>query len=231
MNNFHKTRFLLSAMAAALALLGVSAYAEDVAHKTDPFGRRMPELTAEWWQLVASLPAANHPLLDTSGAFCAVGQRGPIWFLFGTFVGNATRACTLPENKALFFPVINSIDLNVTNQTVKDLRGELAPCFDAVTELSVEVDGKPLKRLLRRNRVQSVPFEVTLPPDNLFGLAPGIYSPAVDDGFYVMLEPLETGTHTVHFSGAVPAGIQGCITGGFGVDVTYTLNVVPIQLK
>lgn len=215
----------------ALALPGLDVQADEISHQTDPFGRKLSELSAEWWQLVTSLPTDINPLLDTTGERCAIGQRGSIWFLFGTFAGSATRTCTVPENKALFFPVINSIDLNVTNQTVQELRAELEPCFDAVNQLSAEVDGTPLRILQRKNRVRSVPFEVTLPPGNLFGLAPAVYSPAVDDGFYVLLEPLELGPHTLRFSGTMPPNVPGCInSGGVSVDVKYHLNVVAVQL-
>ena len=72
-------------------------------------------------------------------------------------------------------------------------------------------------------------FAVTLPADNLFGIDAGTYSPAIDDGFYVMLKPLSVGTHALHFKGAS----SGCplIGGPFGVDVTYNLTVVPVSLK
>ena len=59
-------------------------------------------------------------------------------------------------------------------------------------------------------------------------LDPGTYSPAIDDGFYVMLRPLGIGTHTLHFEGAS----AGCsLSGPFSVDVTYNLTIVPVSLK
>src|SRR5262245_20854043 len=84
---------------------------------TTPFGKKLREWSAEWWQFVLSIPASENPLLDDTGQKCAVGQRGPVWFLVGTTGGPVTRACSLPEGKALFFPVLNLVDFNVTNQT------------------------------------------------------------------------------------------------------------------
>ena len=46
----------------------------------------------------------------------------------------------------------------------------------------------------------------------------------IDDGFYVMLKPLEVGHHTLRFRGQIPAV-------GFAVDVTYHLDVVPTTLE
>jgi hypothetical protein len=83
--------------------------------------------------------------------------------------------------------------------------------------------------LEKKFRVQSQVFDITLPTDNLFGIDPGTYSPAIDDGFYVMLKPLSVGTHTLHFESA--SGGCPLIGGPFGVDVTYDLTVVPVSLE
>jgi hypothetical protein len=106
-----------------------------------------------------------------------------------------------------------------------------AAFVDEATNLSVEVDGEAIKNL---RRVQSQVFEVALPEDNVFdapctdaglGNVPaGIYSPAVDDGFYVRLNPLAVGTHTLHIQSENPDA-------GFVLDVTYHLTVVPVVQK
>ena len=116
------------------------------------------ELSAEWQQWALSIPTPVNPLLDTTGANCMVGQRGSVWFLAGTFFGGTvTRACDVPEGKRLFFPVVNSVNINSpnvcgqdsTDLSVQDLRALNAACIDAATNLSVEVDGKTLKHLQR----------------------------------------------------------------------------------
>jgi hypothetical protein len=63
-------------------------------------------------------------------------------------------------------------------------------------------------------------------------LPPGTYSPAVDDGSYVMLKPLPIGAHTVHITatrGACP--LDAPDNPGFSQDVTYDLTVVPVSLQ
>ena len=107
------------------------------------------------------------------------------------------------------------------------MRASAAAFIDGATNLSVKVDGKAIKNL---PRVQSQVFEVAVPEENVFdapclGNAPaGIYSPAVDDGFYVRLNPLQIGNHTLHFHAENPSQ-------GFTLDVTYNLTVVPVLLK
>ena len=97
------------------------------------------------------------------------------------------------------------------------------------TNLSVAVDGIAIKNL---RRVRSHVFSVALPEDNVFdspcagfgGVPGGIYSPAVDDGFYVLLNPLRVGRHTLHFHADNSSQ-------GFAQDVTYDLSVVAVSLK
>jgi hypothetical protein len=216
-------------------LMPTSAAVADTPHIVVPpnsnaYGTKFSEWSAQWWQFVLSFPASENPLFDPDGSRCMIGQRGPVWFLVGWFgPGAATRACSVPDGAALFFPVLNVVDVNTTTQTAPELRAETAPCIDATTLLSVTVDGVSVPDLRKKFRVQSEVFDITLPADNLFGLPAGTYSPAIDDGFYVMLRPLGVGSHTVHFQGAS----AGCplIGGGFSVDVTYNLTVVPVSLE
>jgi len=194
-------------------------------------------LTAEWWQWVASIPAAENPTLDTTGASCMVGQRGSIWFLAGVSGGGtAVLTCSVPNGTTLFFPVINSVYFNTPDCeqdgqsfTVKQLRRMVKPLIDHARNLSVEVDNVKINNLLER--VQSEPFAATFPQENFFGpdgcgvgqpLPAGIYSPSVDDGYYALIPPLKPGTHNLHYHAE-----SGSVT----QDVTYNLMVVPISLK
>ena len=220
-------------VALAIATLG-SAYAKSGPNEfnpgSEPYGRTFGEWTAEWWQLMFSIPTPDNPLTDVTGEDCMVGQRGPVWFLAGTFGGGpTTRSCSIPEGKAIFFPVLNLVDVNTATQSARELRAETAPCLAAASTLIAEVDGEPVDDLLRKHRVRSEVFEITLPSDNLFSFVPlpaGTYSPVIDDGFYVMLKPLAVGDHTLRIVGES----SGCpLTGGpFGVDVTYNLTIVPV---
>src|SRR6266498_3041732 len=70
-----------------------------------PFGRDMARWNETLWKWIDSQPAAHNPLLDLSGADCAVGQDGPVWFLPSVIPSGrpfvATRSCTIPRHKAL----------------------------------------------------------------------------------------------------------------------------------
>lgn len=203
------------------------------------FGKKMNQWSAEWWQYIISTPQNPNPLLDTTGGYCTLVQHGPVWFLGGTTAGptGVKRTCTIPEGIALFFPLLNLADVNTTTQPVTELRAEIAECMNAATNLSLVVDGHAIPTMdLRQSRVRSVPFVAVFPPDGIPSdppALPGVYSPSVDDGFYVMLKPLSLGHHTLHFTGATP-GCNYSPTGfhadPFDQDITYELNIVPVSL-
>ena len=209
----------------------------------------LESLTAQWWQWALSIPTSVNPLLENQipgqtpdpVGECVIGQHGSIWFLAGYFNGatKVTRTCSVPQGTSLFFPVINSVNINtpgicgqVGNISAKDLRASIAGWIDAATNLLVTVDHKKFVNFLR---IKSNVFEVALPKNNVFWNsgnsctppAPpleGIYSPSVDDGYYMMLDPLKVGQHTLHIHAESPAGtvVQ---------DITYSITVVPVLLK
>jgi hypothetical protein len=206
------------------------------------YGRTYSEWSAAWWQWTFSIPVAGHPLFDNGD--CSVGQSGPVWFLGGKFCpsgqtcsGSATRSCSVPAGKALFFPILNTEDSApeepnwgcgnmfppLTGGTIAEMRQCVQYFFTGIYNLKADVDGKSIHNLQRDFRVQSVEFGVTWPDDNVLtaiGEGPfiaGTYSPVVDEGVYLMLPPLSTGNHTLHFKGSFP--------NGFTEDITYNLVV------
>lgn len=234
--NLRFCRPLTACVFYVIALASIqSAFAQQAVSKASS-ETDLRELTAQWWQWALSIPTSVNPLEDFNGAACMVGQRGPVWFLAGVFNGSsATRSCAVPEGAALFFPVINSINFNTPNVcgqgpaaiSVKDLRSFSATFIAGASELSVSVDSQPVTAL---EHIKSIVFDVALPGNNLFnalcggpGTVPAnIYSPAVDDGIYVLLKPLEGGQHRLR----IHAENQ---SQGFVEDITYILTVVPTE--
>jgi hypothetical protein len=202
--------------------------AEIVPVNENAYGNTYGEWSAEWWQWVLSIPAANSPISDTTGANCARQQSGPVFYLAGTSGGVAvTRSCTVPAGKSLFFPILNALwgsavgDCRPSNPRVvcnlADLRKLAADSMDSVT-LKAVIDGQPVENL-GQQRVQSPALTITL-PDNP-AAAKGPYTPNVSDGYWLLLAPLPAGMHTIYFKGEITGGpFQG-----FVVEVTYKLTV------
>jgi len=221
----------VGAVAAPLAFAGGPAYP----NKAKVAGRKLADWSAEWWQWALSIPQSVNPLFDETGAQIAVGQRGPVWFLCGVFneSGTATRSISVPEGKALFFPIVNVEwdNLGVDPPlTIAELRENAASFVAAVDPASLvcDVDGVALDDLASR-RVLSKPFEYSLPPGDIyeaFGVdGSGTQYPAVSDGYWVMLRPLPVGDHVVHFAASVGAPFN------FSLEITYNITVTPIEAE
>ena len=198
---------------------------------TSTKGNTYGEWSGRWWQWLLAIPADVNPNLDDTGANCAQGQSGKVWFLAGTF-GDApvVRNCTVPKGSFLFFPILGSIfgaavgDCQPSNPEVvcnlNDLREIVGALQDNPKKLRLNVDGvvMTLPDLIVQ-RTASPAVEITLPEGNIVGLDPGVYSPNVSDGFWIMLQPLPPGQHTIRFIGVSNSD--------FGVDVKYNLTVSP----
>jgi len=189
-----------------------------------PLGTSYSEWAARWWQWALAQPARVNPLTDTTGRFCARGQRGRMWFLAGTMGGPAvTRRCTIPRGRWLLFPIVNSFSGAIPSdpaaqRTEAFQRGVVAGVRRA-TNLRVRLDGRRLRRP-RRYLEYSTVFRVVLPARNLLGVdaacqpsptagAGCVISPTVDAGFYVALPPLSPGRHRLRFGGTLPASGPG----------------------
>jgi hypothetical protein len=154
------------------------------------------EWSARWWEWALEQPAALSPLADTTGANCAVGQSGSVWFLAGTFglTVPVTRMCTIPPGKTLFFPIANAF--YSAEGTFAEMQARAIADVNTATNLSVTVDGKPLNGV-KLPRALSPDFTLDLPPGNIFDAPPDAYKPSAADGYYIMLTPLTPGTHTI----------------------------------
>lgn len=200
-----------------------------------PYGLSYAEWSVKWWQWAYGLPVAGHPLFDETGADCANGQSGPVWFLGGVFnvSGTVTRdLCTVPSGTALFFPIVNAEWDNFCPPTdppmsIDDLRATVAWFMDLTTDLVCEVDGHAIPNL-ETYRFAGDPFAVNMPSGNIwefFGCPTpaGTYEPLVPDGYFVMLAPLPPGKHTIHFRGTIGDPVN------FTPEATYNLTVVPAE--
>jgi hypothetical protein len=185
-----------------------------------PHGQSYSAWAAEWWQWALEQPTATNPLVDPTGANCASGQQGRVWFLAGTIAsGPVERSCTVPTGTTLVFPVVNAftcVDPGAPDPGVPALRSQLAHVRDA-TGLTATIDGAAVRNIAAYYEESDV-FSLRLPADNILGAPAGLYTPCVDAGYYLAVRPLKPGEHTIHFSGSL---------GALAVDVTYHITVAP----
>jgi hypothetical protein len=152
-------RFLVISIAVASSLMfqAQRAHAES---------ESLSALSAQWWQWALSIPTSQNPLLDTTGANCMIGQHGSTWFLAGLFGGGGPviRNCAVPDNVRLFFPVINSVNIN---KRLKGARldlfcGRICACHGARAFTSMACRCTSYSAGITASRVSS-PRKTTLP--------------------------------------------------------------------
>jgi hypothetical protein len=204
------------------------------------YGMSYGEWAAGWMQWAIGASAAENPVGDQTGEFCAVGQEGKVWYLAGTFGDTdlaevplpvTERACTVSADKALFFPVVNVFFFRTEPEEPTDpdeIREMLLSWLTA--EAYCEIDGEPVENL-EAYLTESPIFEVTIPDDNLwadYGLPGGSYEPAATTGLYLLLPPQREGPHTIRIW-ARDEWMDGEESWRWGFDVLYDLTVVDVD--
>ena len=192
-----------------------------------PYNLTYGEWTARWWQWGYSVPKDNNPAYDDNGKNCAQEQKGPVWFLAGTYGHPVDRVCTIPAGKAILFPILNSECSFAEFPNLKTL-SQLHTCAkaiqDHVSTLYASIDGIPIPHL-QGYRIQSPPFNFTLPQNNILGMPANTTSQAIADGNWAFLKPLSLGTHKLMFKGGVQqskiGGISSNIPGDSGGSFAF----------
>ena len=196
-------------------------------------GKTYAEWSAATLKWAIELPLAGHPAIDSPDFDVSAGQSGNVWFLGGPF-GTVERTVTIPRNKALFISLAN-VEVSTLEAspfygaTEADQRA-LAKFFaDHIVTASLVciIDGVAVRHL-DHYRVSSPQYDFTAPTPWIFGDIGGSGT-SVGDGYYVMVEPLSRGQHTVHFEALFH--FDGGEVPEFGgplelpIDMTYHLTV------
>ncbi|MHC4642252.1 MAG: hypothetical protein ACYS32_11450 [Planctomycetota bacterium] len=178
------------------------------------FGRTYGQLSVQWFQWVAKIPADQNPLFSEGEVDLSIGQKGNVWFLGGSWVGPVVRTGEVPEGKVLFFPIFNVWWAYEPGEeiTEDEMRDEIAGAVDAVDFVHCSVDGRASAISTPTVRTQSPAFAYS-------SEVLGDTELAVSDGYWVMIPPLPVGEHVVHFDG-------GITDWGWMQDVTYNITVV-----
>lgn len=156
---------------------------------------------------------------------CSLGQRGNIWFLGGSGGTTSERECmeSIPAGKQLFFPLLNIViwDEPLSTAERRQAMDEIfSDQFPGILGVDVEachltatLDGEPVVFSgTPIERVQSPVFTYLDDPE------------AVADGFWVLLPRLQSGEHTLNFTGSYcNLGTNTSI--GFDVNVTYYFTI------
>ncbi len=197
-------------------------------------GKTCEQWSAEWWKWALSFKKDRNPVTDKTGEFAAIGQPKEVWFLAGNFGGVSKRKCSIPADRPILVPVFNYFASQHTKKReegeltkyAKAMAAEAKEVIDRGDSLSLQVNGKALNGLEKRRYVSTL-FEVTA-PNLLEAVHPSFAGKqtGVSDGYWVMLQPLPEGKHTLRIQCKLKAK-QG--EAAFAMDVTYEITVQPKQ--
>ena len=185
-----------------------------------PYGKSYGQWSAAWWQWALSQPLAGHPFIDDPAFNVAAGQSGSVWFLGSPF-GTVERTVTIPQGISLFVGPLNAeaSDLEGLGSTESEQRDTANFLANHIVNASFTIDGVAIPNM-NPYRVSSPQFTFTAPSPWIFGETGGTGT-AVADGYFVMLAPLSTGTHTIKFSG----GFHFSVAEGDPFDLDLSLDV------
>lgn len=238
--DFWKISSTITMTAVLLLLSTTSVFAHAPTHEnkvfspnSHPYGLSYAQWSTEWWKRAFSLTDAQF----NNSNDCSINQYGPIWFLNGTTGSSAARNCIIPQGKAILFPIFNAEESISEAQSAPCLVPSfptgtsdiaLRQCAVAqinhTTALSAELDGKPIQNL-RKFLFISPPFNFFAVNGNAFGISAGL-NRSVSAGYWIILNPLAPGFHTLSFSGTATFPELPPRPFVFTSTVTYNLLVL-----
>jgi hypothetical protein len=135
----------------------------------------------------------TNPAADITGDFANQKQDySGVWFLAGTFGGSATRSCTIPFGRGIFFPIITSafsFKLDPDLKTESDLLMAAKSDMNGVTEMVAAIDDTEIDDL-NKYRFRAGAFD---------DVVRGTPTREASDGYWLFLEPFRKGSHKIYF--------------------------------
>jgi len=165
-------------------------------------GKPISQYTADWWNWAG----ASNVIGDPDGSAANNNQSGSVFFVAGTSSNAApvvTRNFTVPAGKFVLFPLVNWIIANGADPGFTDTQSEAFAITTGTidpSKLVASVDGQDVPNLFSHRVMSPVNFSFTTSGTNT-PFPPGTYTDANGDGYWIMLEPLSAGKHTLHFGG------------------------------
>jgi hypothetical protein len=193
-------------------------------------GKSYPEWAAGFWKWSLELPAKNHPFTTCERDF-SVGQSGTVWYWSAPNTCPNPIEAKIPDGKALLLPVrvieTSSLEAPPFRAAMEAQQRQNSKFFaDHLVNVFATIDGKPVDNLkaFRFSTPQICCFHAPTPW--IFG-ATGGDGTAVGDGYYLLLDQLSKGKHTIHYGGTFrfAAGEFGAAPTDIAQDITIDLEV------
>ena len=177
------------------------------------FDRSQVEWSQSYLQWIAAFARDSSPVSDTTGAQCAAKQGGDVWFLASSD-GTApiVRSCAIPAGKTLFVPIASTMERSSSREpNCAGMARLAAAALARVSRLTMTIDGQAVDDL-EGHRIAGGDCFALDARQSSRSSAKG----AVADGYFVMLQPLPPGPHTI---------VVGARFDATSLSTTYHLDV------
>jgi hypothetical protein len=197
-----------------------------------PHGKSYSEWAATWQKWVMENTNSHFYKADGDPAqISCVEIEKNVWLLFGTYNqtgAHVERSCTVPPGSALFYPLVNVSyfawpDDPPDTRTEAAVRAMVAGLKDSV-QIVATIDGASVNTPTNYYE-ESTLFAVTAPAElaNPYERPAGeVWEPSVDAGYYLFLNPLTPGQHTLSW-----VVTRNNPAGEIAQDLRYTVIVKP----
>jgi hypothetical protein len=210
-------RACLAGMCATAAISAAAADTAPAITIIDPdeivFDRSQVEWAESYLQWIAAFARGSSPSSDTTGAQCGAKQGGEVWFLASSDGTQAVvRDCAIPAGKTLFVPLVSTTERSNSGEpNCGAMARQAAGALAHVSRLSMTIDGHPVGGLQTHRQPTGECFAL-----DVRQASRSATRAAAADGYYVMLQPLPPGPHTI----VVEARIDSTT-----LSTTYRLDV------
>jgi hypothetical protein len=202
-------------------------------------GKTVPELELECWKWIYSLKTNENPMFDCEGRWANNRQpRADVFFIApinGLKPPPCPRTFTIPEDTYILVPVLPITYENIDTEpplTIPEFHDILDSVLNEPALLTATVDGIAITNLMQ-HRSRTPAFDYKFPDGdnsqsvNYHRPIIGLQEPTVADGYWLVLEPLKPGPHTIYMAGdlSVPLFYPRI------VECTITVLTVPLAEK
>jgi hypothetical protein len=186
-----------------------------------PFGIAYKDWVARWWNWwigdVHKEDVSNNQLEKKN---CLANVDGPVVFLMDpTFAGAQTREkiCEISSDQGILFNFLTAeCDTGVFEKKTVSYE-ELLNCAieddKGILQKEAFLDGQRIPDD-KVHEIKTDQFNITIGENNVYDAEPGTY-PAAAHGYYVFIQPLSLGNHTLQYKSAL-----------FGVPYGFTSDII-----
>lgn len=186
----------------------------------------LKEHVQNYWRKILETPKDQNLTTDPDGSRHDV-TADPV-YLASSMIGPVTRNLPDISRDKSFFVAVNPVvvcDRELDpGEGEEHLKKYAQNDEDTATRVSLTIDDKNYDLKDMKHRTGHVgPFDIIIPDRSLAGLEPAGKGKAVADGYYVIINPLDPGPHTIRLQGGVDRPHKE--SQPWEQDVTYRFNV------